>query len=203
MTKIGLIDYKVGNIKSLINSFYHLGCKIEIIDDPNKIKLFDKILLPGVGNFDYAIKQLKELKFIDELNEYVFKEKLILGICLGMQLMCKSSDESKSHGLGWIDAEVIDLKKKIDKKFDIPHIGWNTVSHNEDIDILNNIPSKSDFYFVHSYGVFINERIKVTKTSYGIEFNSAFQKKNIYGVQFHPEKSHKMGLRLIENFIKK
>ena len=202
MTKIGIINYDVGNLTSLINSFLKLGCKVEIVNNPREIKNYDKLILPGVGNFDYAIKQFNSFNYKNDIEEFINKKKHILGICLGMQLMCNSSQESKNKGLGRINAEVLNFKNKADENLILPHIGWNSVKLNKKIEIFNNIPEDSDFYFTHSFAVFANNHnLDISTTYYGIDFVSVFKKENIFGVQFHPEKSDKFGLKLLKNFI--
>jgi len=202
MTKIGIINYDVGNLTSLINSFLKLDCKVEIVNNPHEIKNYDKLILPGVGNFDYAIKQFNSFNYKSDIEEFIYKKKHILGICLGMQLMCNSSQESNIKGLGWINAEVFNFKNKVDEKLILPHIGWNSVKLNKNIEILDNIPENSDFYFTHSFAVFTNDyNLDISTTYYGIDFISVFKKENIFGVQFHPEKSDKFGLKLLKNFI--
>lgn len=197
---IAIIDYKCGNILSVKNIIKKAGYRSILTNNPIEIKNSDKIILPGVGSFDYGMKKLKELNLVSVIKNHVKKNKPLLGICLGMQLLTKSSEEGLEKGLNLIDAEV--LKFQVNKGYPIPHMGWNKI-----IVMKNNILLDKNkfnkFYFVHSYYVKCNsEKDILSFTDYNIKFVSAFQKNNIFGVQFHPEKSHKYGLSLIKNFIK-
>lgn len=198
---ITIIDYNMGNIGSIINMFKKLGIDSICTNDKDKIKSAEKLLLPGVGHFKNGMKELEKSGLIELLNFKVLEEKTpILGICLGMQLMTNFSEEGNCKGLGWVDSEV----KKIsfdDPSLKIPHMGWNKVKLNKEHQLLNNLEEDSRFYFVHSYAVKCNcESDILTYTHYGNDFVSSFQKENILGVQFHPEKSHKFGMQLLKNF---
>ena len=196
---ITIIDYKCGNISSVKNIIKKAGYKSIITNDPIEIQKSDKIILPGVGSFDYGMNKLKELKLIEPLKIHVLNNKPILGICLGMQLMTNSSEEGVEEGLSLIDAEVIKFKLK--KKFPIPHMGWNSIKVAKENPVLEK-NEFNKFYFVHSYYVNCNSSSDIlTTTEYSERFVSSFQKGNIYGVQFHPEKSHKYGLSLIKKFM--
>lgn len=204
---ITIVDYGVGNLSSVANMFKKVGATCEITQETKRILRAEKLLLPGVGAFDIAMKKIKELKLKEALNKKVLEEKIpILGICLGMQLLTKGSDEGEEEGLGWIPAythkaEIEPLK--------VPHIGWNEVKVVQSSSLIDNLDNaskyykKTKFYFVHSYFVRVEkEENSLLKTTYGVEFDSAIVKDNIYGVQFHPEKSHLFGMKLFENFSK-
>jgi glutamine amidotransferase len=197
---ITIVDYKMGNLLSIQNMLKKIGVKSQITSDPLLIANATKLILPGVGAFDSAMNAIAELGLKEVLDDFVLVEKKpILGICLGMQLMCKYSEEGKTNGLNWIDAEVKRFPKTIeDKKLMIPHIGWSEVS-GSDMMLREKIENK--FYFVHSYYVKLNDDKNLLFTSkYGVEFCSAFKKENIIGVQFHPEKSHKFGMHFLNKF---
>jgi glutamine amidotransferase len=200
---ITIIDYGMGNLGSIYNMFKRLGIKSQITSDRKEIEAAEKLLLPGVGAFDRAMEKINELDLKQILNYKALDQKIpILGICLGMQLLTNSSEEGRSDGLGWIDAKTIKFKFD-DKNLKIPHMGWNRVFQNSYSDLTKNLPEEPRFYFVHSYYVRVaNENNSILKTNYGIEFDSAIQKENIYGAQFHPEKSHRFGMKLLENFSK-
>jgi glutamine amidotransferase len=202
--KIGIINYGVGNSNSIVNMFHRSGNVAKIINSPNEILDFDKLVLPGVGSFDYGMSGLINGGWIKPLNDFsLVHQKPILGICLGMQLMCNNSQEGVLNGLGWVDAEVKKFNFNLSTGIKIPHMGWNTLSIKKENRLFHDTNSQRKFYFVHSYYVDCNIDINILATSqYNIEFTSVFKKNNIYGVQFHPEKSHKYGLELFQNFAK-
>ena len=199
---IGIINYGVGNLLSIKNMFKKIGVDSIIANSPLDIKNCDKLILPGVGAFDTAMENYKNSGFEDIVNEKVLISKTpILGICLGMQMMCNSSEEGLMQGLSWIDARV--LKFKFDKQqYKIPHMGWNVVTPVHKNSLFKNIMmDEIKYYHVHSYFVKLNDdRNKLATTQYEFDFTSAFEKENIFGVQFHPEKSHKYGYELLKNF---
>lgn len=203
---ITIVDYGMGNLGSIQNMFKYIGVKSKIESDPDKIKNASKILLPGVGSFDTAMKKINESGLKEVLNEKALKEQVpVLGICLGMQLLTNESEEGILEGLGWVPAKTIDFKNKIDKKYRIPHMGWNAVNKSKESLLTQNLEEFDEvkFYFVHSYFVKVeDEKNSILKASYGFEFDSAIQKDHIYGAQFHPEKSHKFGMKLFENFAR-
>lgn len=203
---ITIVDYGMGNLGSIKNMFKYIGVEAIIESDVDKIKNASKILLPGVGSFDTAMKKINESDLKELLNEKALKEQVpVLGICLGMQLLTNSSEEGNLAGLGWIDAKTMSFKDRIDKKYKIPHMGWNIVNKSN-YSLLNSGFEEFEetrFYFVHSYFVKVeDEKNSILKTNYGVEFDSAIQKDNIFGAQFHPEKSHKFGMKLFENFAR-
>lgn len=197
---IAILDYGIGNLKSIYNMYRKVGLESIITSKIEDIKNADKYLLPGVGSFDYGIECLKNAPFFDVLEKEVLEvKKPILGICLGMQLLTQRSEEGKTQGLGWIDAQTIRFDLE-DKSLSIPHMGWNKVTP-QNTDTLFAHLSDSRFYFVHSYHVVCNDKASsLATTLYGREFTCSVSKGNIYGVQFHPEKSHKFGMQLLTNF---
>jgi imidazole glycerol-phosphate synthase subunit HisH len=203
---ITIIDYEMGNLNSIQNMFTYIGVESKIESDVDKIKNASKILLPGVGSFDTAMKNINESDLKEVLNEKALKEQVpVLGICLGMQLLTNSSEEGGLVGLGWIDAKTISFKDRIDKKYRVPHMGWNIVNKSKESLLTQGFDEldEAKFYFVHSYFVKVeDEENSILKSNHGVEFDCAIQKDNIYGAQFHPEKSHKFGMKLFENFAK-
>jgi glutamine amidotransferase len=204
--KIGIINYGVGNIASIQNMLKKSGNNSEIFSEPETIDKYDKLILPGVGSFDFAMNKLINNSWIMPLNYFALEiKKPILGICLGMQLMCNRSEEGQVTGLSWINAEVKKFKTDDNFNFKVPHMGWNSVKfENINSKFFESLNGLNKFYFVHSYFIECYEKKDISSiTNYnGIEFVSSFNKENIYGVQFHPEKSHKYGLKLLENFAK-
>jgi len=198
---IVVIDYKTGNIGSILNMLKKIDAKGMISSDPKDIKKADKLILPGVGSFDEGINNLKDSGLISVIEDKVIKEKTpIMGICLGMQLLAKRSEEGVLDGLGWIDAEVKRFKFE-NNELKIPHMGWNSVTVLKQDNLLRGMLEQSRFYFVHSYYFACkDDKDALLATEYGHSFTSAVKKDNIIGVQFHPEKSHKFGMKLLENF---
>lgn len=198
---IVVIDYKMGNIGSIVNMLKKIDAEGIVSSDPDEIKRADKLILPGVGSFDEGIKNLKDSGLVSIIEDKVIGEKTpILGICLGMQLFAKRSEEGVLDGLGWIDAEVKRFNFRNDE-LKIPHMGWNTVTILKQDDLLRNMLENSRFYFVHSYYFVCNDNNDaLLATDYGQNFISAVRKNNIIGVQFHLEKSHKFGMNLLKNF---
>jgi glutamine amidotransferase len=192
----------MGNLGSIANMIKKVGHKCIITSDLEEIKKASKLILPGVGSFDNGMRNLAELGMIEVLNQKVLVEKTpILGICLGMQLMTKSSEEGTSAGLGWLDAQT---KKFVSDTLKIPHMGWNIIKHQKKSKLFDECESEKRFYFVHSYFVSCNQEVDIlTNTNYTQDFVSSFEKENIIGVQFHPEKSHKFGMSLLKNFLEK
>ena len=197
---IVIVDYKMGNLGSVKNMLKKIGIPSIISSDPVQIAKATKIILPGVGSFNRAMDSINHLKLKEVLNEAVLINKTpILGICLGMQLMTNSSEEGDQAGLAWVDGECIKFQSE---DLRIPHMGWNYIQIKDQIAIANGLNNESKFYFVHSYFVSLNDSSDLLfSTRYGNEFCSAFHHKNIFGVQFHPEKSHKFGMQFLTNFI--
>jgi glutamine amidotransferase len=201
---IVIIDYGLGNLGSIKNMLKKIGTEALISSNPSDIKRAEKLILPGVGKFDQGIKNLKNLGLIPVLSERVLEEMTpILGICLGMQLFTNRSEEGVSIGLGWIDAETVRFKfENSQSNLKIPHMGWNLIKVCQKNTLLDDMNQESRYYFVHSYHVVCkNENEILSKTCYGYDFVSSIKKGNIYGVQFHPEKSHKCGMKLLNNFV--
>ena len=201
--KIVILDYQMGNIFSIEKIIKSLG-KTPIVSDKREIILSaDKIILPGVGHFYNAMNNLKKMNLIKPLNIFALeKKKPILGICLGMQLMAKKSEEGNTNGLGWFDATVKRFSINNKLIYKVPQMGWNTITTKKESLLMNNIPNNSEFYFVHSYYVDCrNEKDILNTTKYESNFVSAIQKNNIFGVQYHPEKSHGSGNQMFQNFL--
>ena len=206
MKKVGIINYGMGNIVSVINSIKYLGINYKIIENEKQFSDFSHYILPGVGSFRVAMKNIKKLGFDEKINQEITeKKKGILGICLGMQLMGYSSTEDgNTKGLGLLKNKVIKFENNKSVKFNLPHIGFNTIKiSNTDSFFFKNIDQNSDFYFVHSYKM-DKENLKnnFATCSYGQNFLAAFNKENVFGTQFHPEKSQSNGLKLLINFLK-
>jgi glutamine amidotransferase len=201
--KVVIIDCGMGNLFSVKKKFRKLGEDITVTSNHTEINNADKILLPGVGHFGKAMDNLKSLNLLDILNENVLiKKKPILGICLGMQLMSKRSEEGNAEGLGWFDAEVVHFNVADKLRYKIPHTGWNQITKVKDSMLLKDIPDAAEFYFVHSYHFKCNNPQDILNlTEYEYSFVSAVEKDNIFGVQYHPEKSHDIGITMLNNFI--
>ena len=197
---IAIIDYHMGNLRSVEKAFQKIGAQVVITNDPRLIRHADKIVLPGVGAFKEGMGKLKALNLIAFLNEEVIgNKKFFLGICLGMQLLgSKSYETEETPGLNWIQGDVVKFEGEHLK---VPHVGWNNISFVKTKAVFENIPDQTDFYFVHSYYFKPETEYVVSLTNYGIDFASAVNKENIYGCQFHPEKSQKFGLEILKNFV--
>ncbi|HEY3272420.1 MAG TPA: imidazole glycerol phosphate synthase subunit HisH [Methanocella sp.] len=202
---IVIVDYGMGNLRSIQNKIERLDKSVIISSSLDDIERADRLILPGVGAFDAAMANLKRLGMIPVLDRKVLRDHVpILGICLGMQLFSKFSEEGNAEGLGWIDARTV--------RFDfggngnglkIPHMGWNSITVRKPSPVLDGIDLNANFYFVHSYHVRCNDAADVLATTeYGLEFASMVQRDNITGAQFHPEKSHFHGVHLLENFAR-
>ena len=203
--RIVIIDYGMGNIGSIVNMFKYLGIDALVSSNKEVISSADKLILPGVGNFDRAVENINSLNLDDTIKEMALVKKVpFLGICLGMQLMCKESEEGKLPGLSLVDAGVKKFNFSKDSNMKVPHMGWDYIDIQKESTIMQDLDNRSKFYFVHSYFVSCEDVNDVlTYTTYGKEFVSSFEKDNIIGVQFHPEKSHKYGISLFKNFINK
>ena len=203
---ITIVDYKSGNISSVINSFKEVAkdkVKIEVTSDINKIKMSDKVVLPGQGSFKSCVDGLKNINgLVDTLNEFAInKKKPLLGICVGLQMFADFGyEETETKGLGWIPGKV----SKIDNqngKYKLPHIGWNQINIVKDSKIFKGIENNSHMYFVHSYEFIPNDKNVISATTnYSTNIVCSVEKENIFGTQFHPEKSDKIGLKIIDNF---
>ena len=200
---IAIVDYNMGNLASVKNAFAKLGEETVVVSDPSKFKEYDKLILPGVGAFGDAMEHLRERNMIEPLREYAKSGKYMLGICLGMQLLFDSSEEFGEHeGLGLISGEVKSFdSSKFSEPLKVPHMGWNRMFTKEH-PLFKNLDDEHYLYFVHTYHVICkNEEDIVGRTHYGYEFTSAVAHENVFGIQPHPEKSHKNGLHILENFI--
>ena len=203
LSKIVIVDYGMGNLGSVLNMFKYLGYDATVTYEKDKIKEAGKIILAGVGSFDHAMQNLSDLNIIYILKKKVLIDKIpILGICLGMQIFGNSSEEGDLPGLGWIDADVVRFNAS-DIKFKVPHMGWNVVECSSPSRLTDGVTDETRFYFVHSYYVRVDhEQNSILKSWHGVHFDAAIQHKNILGVQFHPEKSHRFGMKLLGNFSK-
>lgn len=201
---IGIVDYGMGNLFSIKKKLDNLKIKSIITKEAEVLKKCEKLILPGVGHFKTAVKELKMRKLWDSLHEEAkIRKKPILGICLGMQLMAKCSEEGNEEGLGWFEANVVRFKVKNTVKYKIPHIGWNLVNIEKESPLFYRIDVSHGFYFIHEYHIVCEapEDI-ISTTKYEYPFASGIQKENIFGLQFHPEKSHEIGEQIINNFAK-
>jgi glutamine amidotransferase len=199
---IVIVDYGLGNPGSILNMLRYLDIEATISDNSSVISNAKKLILPGVGSFDNGIKNLKTSGLYDVLMQKVLGQKIpILGICLGMQLMTINSEEGIENGFGWIDAVTKKFDFTPERGLKVPHIGWNRVNTENPNIIMYELQDISKFYFVHSYYVSCRRPHDIVcSTTFGIDFTSVFAKDNIYGCQFHPEKSHKYGMQLLKNF---
>ncbi|MBN1936398.1 MAG: imidazole glycerol phosphate synthase subunit HisH [Anaerolineae bacterium] len=200
---IAIIDYGMGNLGSILNMLKKVGAETVISSDAALIERADKLILPGVGAFDYGIKNLTEHGLIPLLNAQVIESKKpILGLCLGMQLFTRHSAEGQLPGLGWIDAETVRFQfDQANVHLKVPHMGWNSLRVCQPHPIFIDLDNEPRFYFVHSYHVVCADtRNVLAQTRYGDDFASVIGQGNITGVQFHPEKSHRFGMQLLKNF---
>lgn len=199
---IGIINYGLGNLGSIQNMIKKVNGESTILNDPSELQNVDKLILPGVGAFDRGMRLLKERGWIESLDTFVLKEKkMVLGICLGMQLMTRCSEEGVLEGLSWVDAETKKFRLE-DTNLKVPHMGWNISYPQKRTQILTEPEKEKRYYFVHSYYVTLdNPEDALFTSNYGDSFVSGFEVGNIIGMQFHPEKSHKFGMEIMSNFI--
>lgn len=197
---IVIVDFGMGNLGSIANMFKKVGAKALISSRTEDVSGADQLVLPGVGTFDTGMRRLKETGLVPLLREKVLQGKTpMLGICLGMQLMTEASEEGSMAGLGWIKGRTVRFPHGIGLR--VPHMGWNTVSQRKLCPLLHDLGPEPRFYFVHSYHVVCDQPDDIlTVTEYGYDFASAFSHGNIFGLQFHPEKSHRFGMQLFRNF---
>jgi len=202
LSPIIIIDYGLGNLGSLANMLKKIRVPVKISSDISDIESAEKLILPGVGSFDHGMQKLQELKLIDILNKKAIIDKTpIMGICLGMQLFTKTSEEGAHPGLGLVDANTVKFNIDRDSSIKVPHMGWDTLDLKKDHFLMQETNNNAMYYFVHSFHVVCNHSEDILSTShYGYDFVSSLAKDNIIGVQFHPEKSHKYGMKLLENF---
>lgn len=203
---ISVIDYGVGNVEAFLNLFHRLGIEAKRVNNTIALKEATHLILPGVGHFDYAMKKLNASGLRNSLEKLVINSEVpLLGICVGMQMFAESSDEGDLPGLGWISGNIRAFSNNQDSsKLPVPHMGWNTLEINKPDSLLSKCNEElTEYYFLHSYYFDAKDKSAVSATSnYGFNFDAAISLKNIYGIQFHPEKSHKWGEQLLENFSK-
>lgn len=201
---IGILDYGLGNIRAFSNIYKSLDIPYVLVKEKKELENLDRLILPGVGAFDDAMTKFEESGLKKEVEKMVFEDKIpILGICVGLQMLGNSSDEGEKKGLGWIDAEIkIFDSKNIIFDTKLPHMGWNSIEIlSEDEPIFKNLNSKDRFYFLHSYYFECREdKDTIAVSNYGINFSCVVKRNNIYGIQFHPEKSLKNGEKILYNF---
>ena len=198
-----VVNYGVGNIGSILNMLKKLGVEAVGSCAETDIRAAEKLILPGVGAYDTAMAKIESLGIIPMLRERVLNARVpLLGICLGMQLLTRGSEEGSRRGLGWVEAQVVRFdKESASGDIRIPHMGWNKVKPLQDHPLFQDLGEKARFYFVHSYHVVCSKERVLSTTTYGYEFVSSIVQDNILGVQFHPEKSHKFGFQILKNFV--
>tara|TARA_B110000438_G_scaffold300809_1_gene354073 strand:- start:2446 stop:3057 length:612 start_codon:yes stop_codon:yes gene_type:complete len=201
---IGVIDYGLGNVQAFLNVYERLGISVFAVKTKPDFDRATRLILPGVGSFDWAINALNNSGLREPLDDYVIRRGMpILGVCVGMQIMACSSKEGESDGMGWIETEVEQFdKNNVCQAKPVPHMGWNDVSPINCEGLFEGSDTFPRFYFLHSYYFALLKEETLAKSCYGIEFSSAVHTNNIYGVQFHPEKSHGWGLQLLQNYSK-
>jgi glutamine amidotransferase len=200
-----IVDYGVGNLASIRNMLIKIGVEGVISSRAEDILKADKLILPGVGAFDTCAQKLQESGLLETLQQKVIRDKTpVLGVCVGMQLLTQGSEEGKLPGLGWIKGQIVKFKKeKLPPSFKIPHMGWREVKLNKQSKLFNEMFEEPRFYFVHSYHPVLDHPEDALMTAdYGYSFVAGMEHDNIMGVQFHPEKSHKFGMKLLDNFVK-
>lgn len=201
---VTIINPHIGNVGSVANMLKKIGVEVRIASTPTEIEQAEKLILPGVGHFDSGMRHLQEMNLCDTLYRKVMEQQTpILGICLGMQLMTRSSEEGNEPGLGWIEAETVKFRQnQIHLPLRFPHMGWNTVEPQQQHDLFLRIEQETRFYFVHNFHVICDDQCDVlAMTEYGYPFVSAFHHQNIWGVQFHPEKSHQFGMHFLKKWV--
>lgn len=200
---ISVLDYGAGNVGSVIRMIERAGGTAQRIASPEEVLVAQKLVIPGVGAFNHGMSQLTSRKLLAALNSSALEARIpVLGICLGMHLMCRSSEEGALPGLGWIDAEVRRFAAPETNGLRVPHMGWNTLRVVRQNPLLSTAGAEQRFYFVHSYRVSCNDPADpIALTHYGEDFVAAFQRQNLFGVQFHPEKSHRFGMELMRRFV--
>jgi len=200
---IAIIDYNMGNLASVQNALAKIGVKSKIVSDPDDVKSYDRILLPGVGAFGDAMEHLRQNGMDESVKEFAKSGKPMIGICLGMQLLFSRSLEFGEHdGLDLIPGEVVPFdQNRFNKLQKVPHMGWNELFAQKESPLFKNLPKSFYLYFVHSYHAVTSDDYVIGKTHYGYEFVSAVSNDNVFGIQPHPEKSHENGLQILSNFV--
>ena len=203
LTPTSILDIGAGNIRSVLRAVEKAGGSGRIIGSAREIEEAEKLILPGVGHFGHTMNKLRSHEWIGALNEAALSRKIpILGICLGMQIMCTHSEEGDAEGLGWFDARVTRMQVSDRLRFKIPHTGWNELRFNPEQALMRGLENPTECYFVHAYHVASAPKEQVLcLTEYEVSFVSGLQRGNLFGVQFHPEKSHSVGSQIIRNFI--
>ena len=203
---VTIIDYGVGNLNSIKNMLKKIGVDSVISSQSTDIENAEKLILPGIGSFEYGMKKLRSSEFFQSLQQKVLQNKTpILGVCLGAQLLLNGSEEGQPvEGLGWIDGKAVRFDQdKMADNFKVPHMGWNELTIKKESTLFTNMYPDQRYYFVHSYHMVCNQQADIlAESNYSYNFVAAVEKQHIVGVQFHPEKSHKFGMKLYENFIK-
>lgn len=201
--RVAIVDYGMGNLHSVKRKLDRIGVAGRLTSDPADLVRADKLILPGVGHFGKAMEHLRSLGLVDALQEAVTGRGIpILGICLGMQLFARHSEEGGGAGLGWLDAEVVRFAVEDTRRFKVPHMGWNGVSPARASPLLRGVQEQAEFYFVHAYHLVCRDpQDVVCQTDYCHPFTSVVERENVHGVQFHPEKSHDSGEILLRNFL--
>jgi imidazole glycerol-phosphate synthase subunit HisH len=201
--RVAIVDYGMGNLHSVKKKLDRIGVHAQLTSEPDQLLRADKLILPGVGHFGKAMEHLATLGLAPALHEAVVARKTpILGICLGMQLFARRSEEGGAEGLGWLDADVVRFDMDDTRRFKVPHMGWNGVRVARSSPLLDGLTDQTEFYFVHAYHIVCRDSGDVLcDTDYGYPFTSVVQRENLYGVQFHPEKSHDAGELLLRNFL--
>jgi glutamine amidotransferase len=203
-SSITIVDYGVGNLASVVNMFSRLGVKAILGRTPDDIARADKLLLPGVGAFDHAMVRLRSSGLLEPLEHRVLSDGVpVLGICLGFQLLSRRSDEGREPGLGWIDAETVRFDtSRLESHDRVPHMAWAEIERERPSPLFADMEPEPRFYFVHSYHVrCADPRTVIARAYHGYAFDAAVESGNVLGVQFHPEKSHRFGMRLLKNFV--
>ncbi len=201
---IGIVDYRMGNLGSVLNAFAKVGAQAELVRDAEALKKYDRLVLPGVGAFPDAMEHLRQSGMEEAIRDFAASGRPLMGTCLGMQLLFESSEEFGEHrGLGLIPGRVVRFdESKFDHPLKVPHMGWNELFVRKDSPLFEGLPREFYLYFVHSYHAETEEPYVIGTSYYGYEFVSAVQRENVYGFQPHPEKSHDHGLKIVENFAK-
>lgn len=202
---IAVISYGMGNTGSIVNMLHRIGEEAVVTDEKSVLEQADKIILPGVGAFDHGMENLHEKDLVTTIKRVTLDKGVpFLGICLGMQLLGRKSEEGQTEGLGLIPFESVRFRFETDNSLKVPHMGWDIVEFEQDDRVLTELKGVQRYYFVHSYHAVCENQENVLMTcEYGYKFAAAVKKDNIYGFQFHPEKSHKFGMKLLENFVRR